>query len=85
MTSRKRRAERGRVWAQEWAAKHGPACPNCGEPGPHFAPPGFGSPGTFICKPPEHDPRCISLTDSEFNDICDCRTLAAIDRTKETP
>lgn len=26
-----------------------------------------------------HDPRCISLTDGEFNDTCDCRTLAKID------
>lgn len=30
----------------------GRLCPNgCGEPGPHFVPPGFGSPGMFICKP----------------------------------
>lgn len=28
----------------------------------------------------EHDPRCISLTDSEFNDHCDCKTLAMIDQ-----
>ena len=27
----------------------------------------------------EHDPRCISLTDSEFNGSCDCRTLRMID------
>lgn len=27
----------------------------------------------------EHDPRCISLTDSEFNDHCDCKTLRMID------
>lgn len=27
-----------------------------------------------------HDPRCISLTDSEFNDRCDCKTLAMIDQ-----
>lgn len=31
-------------------------------------------------EPTTHDPRCISLTDSEFNDHCDCRTLAMIDR-----
>lgn len=30
-------------------------CPNCGEPGPHYAPPGFGSPGMFICKPKEKE------------------------------
>ena len=29
-----------------------PLCPNnCGEPGPHYAPPGFGSGGFFICTP----------------------------------
>lgn len=33
---------------------------------------------------PEHDPRCISLTDSEFNDHCDCATLRLID-THEPP
>lgn len=27
----------------------------------------------------EHDPRCISLTDSEFNGTCDCATLRRID------
>lgn len=27
----------------------------------------------------EHDPRCISLTDSEFNNHCDCRTLRTLD------
>lgn len=26
-------------------------CPNCGEQGPHFAPPGFGSPGFYTCIP----------------------------------
>jgi hypothetical protein len=27
-------------------------CFNCGEPGArHFAPPSFGSPGFYICKP----------------------------------
>lgn len=46
MTSRKKRAERGRVWADQWTT-----CPNCGEKGRHFAPPGFGSPGMYICKP----------------------------------
>lgn len=45
MTSRKKRAERGRVWAERWET-----CPNCGEKGRHFAPPGFGSPGMFICQ-----------------------------------
>ena len=29
----------------------GRLCPNgCGEPGPHFVPPSFGSPGVFICR-----------------------------------
>jgi hypothetical protein len=32
-----------------------------------------------------HDPSCISLTDSEFNDHCDCRTLAMIDRETNGP
>lgn len=33
----------------------GKMCPNnCGEPGPHFIPPGFGSPGMFMCKPLEN-------------------------------
>ena len=28
-------------------------CPNCGEKGPHFAPPSLGETGFFICtKPP---------------------------------
>jgi hypothetical protein len=27
----------------------------------------------------EHDPRCLSLTESENNVYCDCRTLAMID------
>lgn len=27
----------------------------------------------------EHDLRCISRTDSEFNGNCDCRTLKAMD------
>ena len=26
-----------------------------------------------------HDPRCLSLTDGEFKDICDCKTLRMID------
>jgi len=25
-------------------------CPNCGEKGPHFIPPGFGDKGFFTCK-----------------------------------
>ena len=28
---------------------------------------------------PRHDPRCISLTDSDFNGICDCKVLALIE------
>lgn len=62
MTSRKKRAERGRVWAQQWADKHGPACPNCGENGRHFAPPGFGSPGMYICKPKDEIGTPVVLT-----------------------
>ena len=26
-----------------------PLCDNCGQPGPHFAPPSFGEPGFFTC------------------------------------
>lgn len=44
MSTRKERRERSRA--------HG-MCPNCGEKGPHFVPPGFGSPGMFICKEKE--------------------------------
>lgn len=29
-----------------------------------------------------HDPRCLTLTDSENNVYCDCRTLATIDGSK---
>lgn len=36
-------------------------------------------------EPTTHDPRCISLTDSEFNNHCDCRTLAMIDRETKGP
>jgi hypothetical protein len=25
-------------------------CSNCGEPGPHFAPPSFGDPGFYLCE-----------------------------------
>ncbi len=32
-----------------------------------------------------HDPRCISLTDSEFNDACDCKTLLLIDANAAAP
>ncbi len=28
-------------------------CLNCGEPGPHFAPPSFGDPGFFTCEKKE--------------------------------
>lgn len=48
MTSRRKRAERARVWAQNWST-----CRNCGEKGAHFAPPGLGSPGMFICQKPD--------------------------------
>lgn len=29
-----------------------------------------------------HDPRCISLTESEFNDSCDCLTWLAIEKNR---
>lgn len=34
-------------------------CVNCGEPGPHFIPPGFGMAGFFSCKKPDQ-------TDAEY-------------------
>jgi hypothetical protein len=51
VTSRKQRAKRGEVWRQQLAREFGPACRNCGELGPHFVPPGFGSPGMYVCTP----------------------------------
>jgi len=48
MTSRKKRAERGRVWAQQIGMSD---CSNCGEKGLHFVPPSLGDPGFYICKP----------------------------------
>lgn len=36
-------------------------------------------------SPLAHDPRCISLTDSELNDICDCETLRIIDSFPDQP
>lgn len=27
-----------------------PPCPNCGRPGPHFAPPSFGEAGFYTCE-----------------------------------
>lgn len=44
MSTRKERRERSRL--------HG-VCRNCGEKGPHFVPPGGGSPGMYICKKKE--------------------------------
>lgn len=45
MSSRKERRERSSLLG---------ACPNCKEKGArHFAPPGFGSPGMFICEKKE--------------------------------
>lgn len=81
MSTRKERRDRSRLRG---------VCRNCGEKGRHFAPPGFGTPGMYVCKPKAegpatHDPRCISLTDSEFNDHCDCRTLAMIDDATKGP
>lgn len=47
MSTRKERRDRSRL--------HG-VCRNCGEKGRHFAPPGFGSPGVFICKAKDGEP-----------------------------
>lgn len=52
MTSRKERRDRSQL--------HG-VCRNCGEKGRHFAPPGFGSPGMYICKPKTEE--TTSMTD----------------------
>lgn len=49
----------GRRKQKKWRAKYVNAvrlknasiCLNCGRPGPHFVPPGFGTPGFFMCKP----------------------------------
>ena len=46
MSSRKERRERTERWNRLIGL-----CRTCGEKGRHFAPPGFGSPGMFICKP----------------------------------
>lgn len=46
MSSRKERARR----RNRFPVLYG-VCPNCGEKGAHFAPPGLGSPGMYICKP----------------------------------
>lgn len=43
MSTRKERRERLRL----------NLCLNCGEKGPHFVPPGFGSPGMYTCKEKE--------------------------------
>jgi hypothetical protein len=34
-------------------------CPNCGKEGPHYAPPGLGDPGFYICEP--QDERSAAL------------------------
>lgn len=44
----------------------------------------INDPGTAFARH-AHDPRCISLTDSEFNNHCDCRTLAMIDGATKGP
>lgn len=41
---------RGPVTAEWSDFKPTPSpCPNCGRPGPHFAPPSFGEPGFYTC------------------------------------
>jgi len=45
---------------RDHAKLHG-VCRNCGEKGRHFAPPGFGSPGMYICKPKTEE--TTSMTD----------------------
>lgn len=47
MSTRKQRRERAKTFLAKF--KQG-ICINCGEKGPHFVPPGFGSGGMFICK-----------------------------------
>ena len=32
-----------------------PLCPNCGEPGAHFAPPSLGEEGFYLCDHPDHN------------------------------
>lgn len=55
MSTRKERRERSRL--------HG-VCRNCGEKGRHFAPPGFGSPGMYICKPKTEEASVSDETDT---------------------
>lgn len=54
MTKLKKRklAERRRMAEQIKATKLPfKGCPNCGECGPHFVPPGMGMKGFYFCKP----------------------------------
>jgi hypothetical protein len=39
----------------------------------------FMAPGWVASNHTVHDPRCISLTSSEFNCHCDCATLRLLD------
>lgn len=45
-SDRERDAVSNNIWQQLKAGK----CPNCGEKGPHFVPPGLGSDGMYTCK-----------------------------------
>lgn len=49
MSKRKKvRRERDAIANDAWL--NAGKCPNCGEKGPHFVPPGFGSGGMYICE-----------------------------------
>ena len=49
-------AEQRRIAERQlWRKLGAGVCHNCGEPGPHFAPPGFGTAGFYICDPSEAD------------------------------
>ena len=44
--------------------KNSTRCRNCGEFGPHYAPPGLGSPGVYVCERNEEKVRNFGLTPS---------------------
>lgn len=51
-TSAQRAADK--AGKQVWFDLFGGLCPNgCGEKGPHFVPPSYGSPGVYICTKKE--------------------------------
>lgn len=47
--------------------------------GTEYVKPSYPSNGADNREAAVHDPRCISLTDSEFNNHCDCETLRLVD------